>query len=124
LGALHELAEKWRNRVNFLVVYICEAHPIDGWQVTSNLDDGVEIESPRTDAERLAVASDCALNLEIGLPVVIDPIDNPLANAYGALPDRLYLIDSDGRVAYQGEEGPIGFKPVDLDAAIEGLLAE
>ena len=38
--------------------------------------------------------------------------------------DRLYLIDTQGRIAYQGSEGPIGFQPADLDAAIVELLAE
>jgi hypothetical protein len=123
LDAIHGLAEKWQREVRFLVVYICEAHPTDGWQIIGNVEDGVEIASPTSDAERFAVASSCALHLQIDLPVVIDPIDDRTANAYGAMPDRLYLIDTDGRVAYQGNEGPEGFKPDDLDEAISGLLA-
>lgn len=92
------------------MVYICEAHPVDGWQITGNVEEGVECASPATDAERLELASTCALNLRIGLPVVIDPIDDPVAAAYGALPDRLYLIGTDGRIAYQGDEGPMGLR--------------
>ena len=105
-------------------MYICEAHPIDGWQVVNNVEDGVEYTSPTTDAERLVTASECALDLQITLPVVIDPIDDPVAGAYGALPDRLYLIDTAGRVAYQGGEGPLGFQPEELDTAIEKLLTK
>jgi len=124
LGAIHEIAERWRERVQFVVIYICEAHPTDGWQITNNLTDGVEIASPSTDADRLHTASACALNLEISLPVVVDPIDDRLADAYGGLPDRLYLVGTDGRVAYQGEEGPVGFKPDELETAIGRMLAE
>jgi hypothetical protein len=29
-----------------------------------------------------------------------------------------YLIGSDGRIAYQGGEGPFGFKPRELEQAI------
>ena len=29
--------------------------------------------------------------------------------------DRLYLIGQDGRIAFQGVEGPSGFKPEELE---------
>ena len=73
---------------------------------------------PATDDERREVASTCAVNLEISLPVVVDGIDNAVASAYGGWPDRLYLIGSDGRIAFQGGEGPFGFKPEQLEEAI------
>ena len=44
-------------------------------------------------------------------------------SAYGGWPDRLYLIGRDGRVAFQGEVGPFGFKPEELAHAIEAELA-
>ena len=37
MGALHEMAERYGDEVVFLVVYICEAHPTDGWQVQMKL---------------------------------------------------------------------------------------
>ena len=55
------------------------------------------------------------------MPTVIDGVDNKVAWTYGGWPDRLYLIDADGRIAYQGGEGPFGFKPDELAAAIEHL---
>jgi type I thyroxine 5'-deiodinase len=33
----------------------------------------------------------------------------------------LYLIDRDGRVAYKSRPGPFGFKPADLEAALESI---
>ena len=59
----------------------------------------------------------------MSMPTVIDGVDNKVAWAYGGWPDRLYLIDADGRIAYQGGEGPFGFKPDELGAAIEHLLS-
>ena len=53
---------------------------------------------------------------------VIDGIDNAVADVYGGWPDRLYLVGADGRIAYQGGEGPFGFKPEELGSAIEELL--
>jgi hypothetical protein len=56
--------------------------------------------------------------MRIGMPVLIDGIDNAVASAYGGWPDRLYLIGRDGRIAFQGGQGPFGFKPNDLECAI------
>ena len=78
---------------------------------------------PTTDEEREEVASTCAVNLRLGLPMVVDGLDNAVASAYGGWPDRLYLISKDGRVAYQGGEGPFGFSPEALARAIERELA-
>ena len=117
------MADRYAGRVAFYVVYISEAHPEDGWMLTVNRDEGIEYNQPETDLEREEVASACALRLEIRMPVVIDPIDNRIALAYGAMPDRLYLIGKGGAVAFQGDEGPWGFRPDDLASAIEAELA-
>jgi hypothetical protein len=56
------------------------------------------------------------------LPLVVDGVDNAVASAYGGWPDRLYLIRADGRVAFQGGEGPFGFKPDELEGAVKTEL--
>ncbi len=77
---------------------------------------------PKTEEEREAVASTCAANLRLRLPMVVDGVENAVASAYGGWPDRLYLIGKDGRIAFQGGEGPFGFKPEALASAIERKL--
>jgi hypothetical protein len=114
--------ERYGDRVAFLVVYIREAHPEDGWVISMNRDQDIAIRDPASDAERQAVAASCAINLAIRMPVVVDELDDALARAYGGLPDRLYLIGKGGRVAYRGARGPFGFQPADLEAAIEAEL--
>jgi hypothetical protein len=108
--------------VRFLLVYIREAHPEEGWIVPENRRSGIAVHEPGTDLERRAVASTCAVNLEISMPTVVDGVDNAVASAYGGWPDRLYLIGLDGRIAYQSGEGPFGFKPRELERAIEREL--
>ena len=103
------------------MVYIREAHPEEGWVVNSNRDNDIRINDPTSNDERVEVAATCALRLKIAMPVVVDDIDDAIAGAYGALPDRLYLIDRDGKVAYQGERGPWGFKPDALEDAIRDI---
>ena len=78
---------------------------------------------PRTDEQRKQVASTCAAGLRVNMPMVVDKVDNAVASAYGGWPDRLYLIGRDGRIAFQGGEGPFGFKPEELELALERELA-
>lgn len=54
--------------------------------------------------------------------MLLDDVDDAVALAYGGWPDRLYLIGRDGRVAFQGETGPAGFKPTELAHAIGSEL--
>ncbi|MGK0222988.1 MAG: hypothetical protein ACI9ON_002230 [Limisphaerales bacterium] len=119
---LHELWQRWQQDVQFLVVYIREAHPEEGWVVTMNRDQDILVNDPTTNDERVEVAATCALRLNIRMPVVVDDLDDQIASAYGALPDRLYLIDRGGKIAFQGDEGPWGFDPKALDAACESLI--
>jgi hypothetical protein len=123
LGPLHEIWRKYRDQVTFAVVYIREAHPEDGWVIDFNRQQEIAIDDPTTDAERQEVAATCAIRLEIEMPVVVDAIDDRIANAYGALPDRLYLIGKGGHIAFQGAPGPFGFQPAELETAIEEELA-
>jgi hypothetical protein len=109
--------------VLFLTVYIREAHPEEGWIISENRRSGLAVHEPNTDEERREVASTCAVNLRMRMPIVVDRVDNAVASAYGGWPDRLYLIRRDGRIAYQGGEGPFGFKPERLETAIQRELA-
>jgi hypothetical protein len=119
LGALEEMAERYAQRVAFFVVYIKEAHPEDGWVLASNRAEGIAVHDPASQPEREA----CAVRLAIRIPVLIDGLDNETARQYGGWPDRLYLIGRDGRIAFQGDEGPSGFDPAALEDAILAELS-
>jgi hypothetical protein len=97
-----------------LVVYITEAHPSDVWQMQSNIKDKVVFASPTSEEERAFVAGACVRKLGIQIPAVLDEFGNSTEQAYAAWPDRLYLIDATGRVAYKSKPGPFGFKPEEL----------
>lgn len=112
------MADRYAGRVAFFVIYIKEAHPEDGWVLASNREQEIAIADPSSDDERASVAAACAVRLRIRMPVLIDGMDNETARRYGGWPDRLYLIGTDGRVAFQGGEGPFGFKPEELEEAI------
>jgi type I thyroxine 5'-deiodinase len=120
--ALNTLYKEYRDRVAFHVVYIQEAHPIDAWQVSDNLKDDVLVKSTETAEERDRVADVCLAKLGIELPALIDESDNRVERAYTAWPDRLYVVDRDGRIAYKSAAGPFGFKPADVAETLKRIV--
>ena len=106
----------------FLVVYILEAHPSDVWQMQSNIKDKVVFASPRSEEERGLVAGSCVRKLGIKFPAVLDEFGNSTEQVYTGWPDRLYLIDTSGRVGYKSKPGPFGFKTDELRTAVTKLV--
>ena len=119
---MNTMYEKYRNDVEFYAVYILEAHPSDVWQTQSNVKENLVFASPKNDEERAFLAGACVRKLGIKFPAVLDEFGNSTESAYTGWPDRLYLIDANGRVAYKSKPGPFGFKPADLEAAITKLI--
>lgn len=115
------------------MIYIREAHPIDGWRLGKGLPAlylklskskaATDIYDPKTMEERRAVAGRCENALQYGIRTYVDEMDDAVSKAYAAAPTRLYLVGLDGKVAYAGGLGPFGFKPAELEAAIETYLA-
>ena len=130
--SLHDLYEEYRDRVQFLVIYMREAHPIDGWWLGGGLFGLLlkikgtkatkDVYDPKTMQDRKQVAARCELELKHGIPTLVDEMNDPVNRAYAAMPTRIYLIGIDGRVVYAGGLGPWGFKSQELKTAIEGLL--
>ena len=79
-------------------------------------------EQPKTLDERTSVAYSCALRLDLSIPTLIDDMENSTDQKYYALPDRLYLVGRNGRIAYRGAPGPWGFQAAELEKAIQGYL--
>jgi peroxiredoxin len=122
--ALNKLYQDYKNQVDFLIVYITEAHPSDVWQMQSNIKDKVVFASPKDEEERALLAGACVRRLGIDIPAVIDEFGNSTERAYTGWPDRLYLIDASGRVAYKSKPGPFGFKSDELRAAVQRTVSQ
>ena len=106
------------------MVYIREAHPSDAWQLPVNVKDGVVHASPVDVNERANLASVCVRKLGIELPALVDNFDDSTDIAYSGWPDRLYVIDRDGRIAYKSAPGPFGFKPSEMERVVRDVAAE
>ena len=104
------------------MVYIREAHPSDAWQLPVNVKDDVVYTSPTDANERVNLAGVCVRKLGIEMPAIVDNFDDSTDQAYSGWPDRLYVIDRDGRIAYKSEPGPFGFKPAEMARAVAALV--
>ena len=104
------------------MVYITEAHPSDVWQMQSNVRDKVVFASPKNEEERASVAGACVRKLGIKFPAVLDEFGNSTEQVYTGWPDRIYLVDQNGRVAYTRRPGPFGFKSEELSQALARVV--
>jgi type I thyroxine 5'-deiodinase len=77
--------------------------------------------SPQSLNERESVAGMCVRKLGIKFPALVDDFSNTTEQAYTGWPDRIYLIDKDGRVLYKSRPGPFGFHAEELKAALGKL---
>jgi hypothetical protein len=120
VDAVHE---RYRGQAKFLMVYVREAHPTDGWKMESNTRVGVAAAQPKSLAERAAVCDQFCQRLKPSMPVVVDDVTDDVGNAYSGMPARLYVIDRQGKIAYKGGRGPFGFKVGEMEQAlVMGLL--
>jgi hypothetical protein len=120
---MERLYSRFKDWIEFFAVYVQEAHPTEGWQVESNIKDDVFYRQHQSLDEREEAAQSCTIGLHISIPTLVEEMDNAIDEAYGAAPERLYLIGKDGRVAYHGGAGLHFFDLDELDEAIQDMEA-
>lgn len=131
--SLHEIYEQYHQQVQFIMIYIREAHPVDGWWFGGGIQGklikkrypkaSTDLYDPKTIEERREAAGQCEEALKYGVRTFVDSMDDIVNKSYAAHPTRLYLVALDGRVSYAGGLGPFGFKPAEFKGAIDAYLA-
>ncbi len=105
----------------FYVVYIKEAHAAgSAWSIPIKGEEAIH--EPKTFGERKSIAAKCMTKLDIKLPCLVDALDDATGDAYDAWPDRIFVVDKQGKIAVRAERGPWGFKP-GVDEAAKWLAA-
>ncbi len=94
---LTKLFNDFSKDIEFISIYVREAHP------------GERYPHHSTDEQKMRHARDWAREDRIVWTVAVDSLDGATHNAYGPLPNSVYLIDRTGRVAFRalwvGQEG-------------------
>ncbi len=117
-STVEAVRERQQEHADFLMIYVREAHPTDGWAMKSNEKVGVAVAQPTTFEERWSVAEQCSAKLNPSMPLLVDDINDTVGNAYSGMPARLYVIDTNGIVAYKSGRGPFGFKPEEMEQSL------
>jgi type I thyroxine 5'-deiodinase len=104
-----ELVKEYKDRVDFVVVYIEEGHADDEWYLDGNI---YHIKKHKTITERFAAADQFykVMKERIGdiFPVLVDDMTDEANLKYAAVPDRLFII-KDGVVVPHSGKGPFGY---------------
>lgn len=111
-----QIYNDYKDHADFLTVYVREAHPTDEWQMKSNVTEDVCYAQPKTLAQRVAIANDFIKRYKYPIAFGIDDVTNAADHAYSAWPERLYIIDERGRIAYRGGMGPFHYYPDEVRA--------
>jgi hypothetical protein len=121
---LNEMSETYEAQCQFLCIYIKEIHPNDEMPNSVNLADGIDVKQPATDDERAEIAGTCMLRYNYRFPMLLDNMTNQVEEDYLALPERLYLIDANGKIALCGGPGPHCFDVDELEKMIQKEIAK
>ena len=116
---LRRVYDRHKDRADFYWIYIREAHPTDSARPARH----AEIRQPQSIEEREQVAQRCTGAIDLGMPVLVDDMKDTAAGAYQAWPDRLFIVDGQGMIAYSGGRGPFGFKVDEMEESLRRLLA-
>ncbi len=118
MGHLASIYEQYKDKADFLTVYVREAHPTDEWQMDSNVKDDVCYPQPHSLHDRVVIANDFVQRFHFPAPLVIDTMANTANDLYSAWPERLYVIDTDGKIIYRGGQGPFDYHPDEVRALL------
>lgn len=118
MGDIVKIYNDYKEHADFLTIYIREAHPTDEWRMASNDKgkDNVCYAQPKSIGDRVAIANDFTQRFKFPVPFGIDEMSNAANDAYAAWPERLYILDENGRIAYKGGNGPFKYEPKEVRA--------
>lgn len=109
----------YNDQIEFLIVYIREAHPE---MLKKDNKTGI-LGQPKNLDERVVLATECVLKYKFSMPMVIDGMEGKVNSDYQAWPVRATITDIDGKVAYYGGPGPSGFQIPPIERALQKLIA-
>uniref|UniRef100_A0AAY5KR81 Iodothyronine deiodinase n=1 Tax=Esox lucius TaxID=8010 RepID=A0AAY5KR81_ESOLU len=120
LPAFRRLVEEFSDVADFLLVYIDEAHPSDGWVAPAMGPFSFEVRKHRSLEERVVAAKKLieAFSLPPQCQLVADCMDNNANVAYGVSYERVCIVQR-RKIAYLGGKGPFFYNLKDVRQYLE-----
>lgn len=117
-----ELYEEFRSKLNFVSVYIAEAHAQDVWPISSARYNGergpVLIPQPKSDVQRCALAAAYVRNFDYPMPVIVDPVTDDFERVFAPWPIRFYIVNAEGVLDYIPEPKNCEYSVEELRTAV------
>lgn len=110
LDSFKEVVNEFADIADFLMIYVKEAHAVDGWNLRGwKYEDLYQHKSleDRINAALLLKKED------LPCPLVVDLMDNNASLSYGAIPERLYII-FEGKTVLANGLGPDNYSVDDV----------
>ena len=102
--------KSFKDIAEFRLIYISEAHATDDRRpVRYAIEKGIS--EHKTFADRCSVAGRLMSDEQLTIPAIVDTIDNRIAEAYDAHPNRVFLVRRDGLLGVAARPGPRGWQP-------------
>ena len=90
----------------------------------SNVKEDVCYAQPKTIEQRIAIGNDFTKRYKYTVPFGIDEMSNAANDAYAAWPERLYIVDESGHIAYKGGNGPFNYDPKEVRSWLAARYGE
>jgi len=116
---MERLYASYNGHVEFLIVYIREAHPE---MLKEGHKTGI-VGRPANLDERVILATECVSRFKFTIPMVIDGMEGKVNRDYQAAPVRVTITDVDGNVAFYAGKGPRDFRLPPVERTIRKLIA-
>jgi hypothetical protein len=109
----------YRADIEFLIVYVREAHPN---LLPEGNTTGV-VGNPKDLRERAILATQCVSQYKFTIPMVLDGMDGKVNRDYDAAPVRVTIVDVDGKVVFYAGRGPADFRIPPVESILRNLVA-
>lgn len=114
------LCAKFHEAADFVTIYVAEAHPYESGDLTDeykfryNTHDQME--------DRIVAAHGLQAEFKVdNCPILVDLMDDHANKAYGAMPERLYII-LDNKIVYVGGYGPFYYNVKEVDKWLDDFV--
>ena len=104
---MNVMADRYTGEVDFYVLYTREAHPGSNYPAHQSLD------------AKLQCAADLVREEGVGRTILVDAVDGETHQSYGAMPNSVYLIGTDGVIAHRADWVNPGYLEEQIDNLLE-----
>lgn len=112
------IVDNYKNAFEYVVLYINEAHPSNGWYIGDSL---CKIQNHTSIKDRQMATRFLDDDLHHDVHVLLDNINNQGQKFFGTKYERLYVLYH-GVIIYKGKNGPFGYNIQELDDFLNNLV--